>query len=392
MSTPSATVVVGASAAGLSTVEALRRAGHVGRVVLVGEEPHLPYDRPPLSKRHLVDDVPAAVLLRESVAYADLDVELRLGARARAVDLAEHRVDLEPGPSLTYDQLVIATGVRPRLLRQGHELAGVHVLRTLDDAERIRRALHDRPRVAVVGGGFLGAELVSSARTLGLAVTWLFPESAPMTEVLGPEVGGALGAHHVAEGVELRNGVLVDRLDGVDGRVAAAVDREGNSYPADVVLVCIGSLPNTEWLAGSGLELSNGVDCDEHCLAADDVYAAGDVASWLHPDRGARVRVEHRLNASEQALVVAHNLVHGPERVFAPVPYFWSDQYSLRLQAYGFPALADGFTVTEGGLAERRFAGVWTAAGEVVAVGGIGSPRAVRELRSHLIRAQAPVS
>lgn len=388
----STTIVVGASAAGLTAVEGLRRAAHQGRIVLVGEEVHLPNDRPPLSKRHLTADGAAPPQLREVASYDELEVNLELGTRAVSLDLVGCEVGLADGRSLTFDHLVVATGVRPRRLRQGHELTGVHTLRTLDDAALIRSALQGSPRVVVVGGGFLGAELAASACALGLEVTWLFPEVAPMAEVLGAAFGGVMGARHVEAGVDMRTGVLVDRLEGGAGAVTAVVDQEGRSYPADLVLVCIGSVPNSEWLQGSGLGLSDGVDCDEFCQAAPQVYAAGDVASWWHPGRGARVRVEHRLNASEQALVVAHNIVHGPEREFAPIPYFWSDQYDLRLQAYGFPQAGDEFVVTEGGLDEPRFAGVWTAAGEVVAVGGLGLPRAVRELRVRLVPAQATVS
>jgi len=378
-------VVVGAAAAGLTTVEGLRRAGYGGRIVLVGDEPHLPYDRPPLSKQQLTSGRGDSVELRDATALVELEVELELGRRAVGLDTGAREVHLANGRAIAFDQLVIATGVRARKLAQGHDLAGVHTLRTLDDASRIRDALQEEPRVVVVGGGFLGAEVAASARTLGLDVTWLFPEAAPMAEVLGSDVGNLFAARHRDEGVAVASGVMVDRLSGQAGSVVAVEARDGSSYPADLVVVCVGAVPNTEWLDTSGLGLSNGVDCDEYCRAGTGIYAAGDVASWLHPVVGKRVRVEHRTNASEQAHVVAHNIVHGPQRVFAPIPYFWTDQYDTRLQVYGFPGSADEFKVIEGSIAELKFAGSWLSHGEVVAVGGMGLPRAVRELRSQLV-------
>jgi NADPH-dependent 2,4-dienoyl-CoA reductase/sulfur reductase-like enzyme len=378
------TVVVGASAAGLTTVEGLRGAGFDGRIVLIGDEAHLPYDRPPLSKKQLTEAPGAPVHLRDRAGILELDVELELGCRAVTLDRGSREVHLADGRAIAFDDLVIATGVRPRELHQGHDLGGVHTLRTLDDASRIRTALREDPRVVVVGGGFLGAEVASSVRSLGLDVTWLFPEEEPMADVLGPEVGGVFAARHRNEGVVIESGVMVDRLTGSSGEVTAVECKDGSAYLADLVVVCIGSMPNTEWLDSSGLRLTNGVDCDQFCRAGAGIHAAGDVASWIHPATGKRVRVEHRMNASEQAQLVAHNIASGSQRAFAPIPYFWTDQYDARLQVYGFPGLSDSFTVTEGTMAERKFAGVWTSRGDVVAVGGVGLPRAVRDLRSKL--------
>ena len=379
-------VVVGASAAGLTTVEGLRHAGFDGRLILIGDEPHLPYDRPPLSKQHLTSDDGRPVQLRDSAALKELGLDLELGCRAVALDRSSRVVELADGRAISFDTLVIATGVRARRLRDGHDLRGVHTLRTLDDADRIRAALRSGPRVAVVGGGFLGAELAASARGLGLHVTWLFPEAAPMAGVLGSEISAHYTARHRDEGVVIKPGVLVECLISASGAVVGVRGQDGSVYAADLVLVCIGSVPNTEWLDGSGLPATNGVDCDQFCQAAPGIFAAGDVASWPHPFTGTRVRVEHRLNASEQALLVADTIVHGPRRVFAPVPYFWTDQYGSRLQVYGFPGLADTFTATEGGTDDEKFAGIWTTDGQIVAVGGLGLPRAVRELRAKLVR------
>jgi 3-phenylpropionate/trans-cinnamate dioxygenase ferredoxin reductase subunit len=374
-------VVVGASAAGLTAVESLRSEGFSGRILLMGEEDHLPYDRPPLSKQHLTAESPEVVSLSRASTLSELEIELQLGSPASSLEVQARRVVLDDGRHVEFDQLIIATGVRPRELRQGHELGGVHTLRRLEHAAAIRAAFERRPRVVVVGGGFLGAEVAASARTLDLDVTWLFPEEEPMSEVLGQQVGGVFADRHRDAGVTIESGILVERLTGSGGVVTAVECKDGSTYQADLVVVCIGSVPNVAWLDSSGLSLSNGVDCDSYCRAAEGIYAAGDVASWLHPGSGQRVRVEHRMNATEQARVVAHNVVHGAEQAFAPVPYFWTDQYDARLQVFGFPGGADGFNVVEGGLAERKFAGTWTSAGEVVAIGGIGLPRAVRGLR-----------
>lgn len=379
-------VVAGASAAGLTVAEGLRAEGYEGPIVLIGDEPHAPYDRPPLSKQGLTEGTPPNVFLAGRDDLDELGVELLTGRACTGLDVTGRRVFMTEG-SVDFDHLVIATGVRPRRFPAGHELRGVHTLRSLADATALRESLGRARRVVVVGGGFLGAEVATAARTLRLEVTWLFPEPTPMGEVLGPELGSMFEARHRAAGVDVHTQVAVRAIVGENGVVTGVEDETGVTWPADVVVVCIGSIPNVEWLCNSGLGLTDGVDCDAFGGAADRIHAAGDVASWMHPLLGRPVRFEHRMNATEQGRVVAHNIVHGPRRTLDAPPYFWTDQYDARLQVYGFPAGATEFEVTEGAVAEGRFAGCWRLHGRPVAVGGMGLPRAVRELRSLLAAA-----
>lgn len=318
-------VIVGASAAGLAAAESLRREGYGGRLHVVGAETHLPYDRPPLSKRVLSGEWAGdRTLIRDADALASLDANWILGTSAQGLDLEAREVRLADGWALGYDGLVIATGVSPRRLPSGHELTGVHTLRTRDDADRLRAALLEGPRVVVVGAGFLGAEVAAVASQIGLEVSLVYPQSVPMGQ-LGVLVGSALAELHADRGVRLHTGTSVAELVADRGRVAGVRLVDGSRLDADLVLVAIGSVPNTGWLQGSGLGLSDGVECDALCRAAPGVVAAGDVASWFHPGVGRRVRVEHRMNAAEQGHAAARTLLDLPS-AFAPVPYAWSDQ------------------------------------------------------------------
>ncbi|MEU5197441.1 NAD(P)/FAD-dependent oxidoreductase [Streptomyces scabiei] len=368
-------VVVGASAAGLAAAETLRREGYDGTLTLVGDEPHAPYDRPPLSKQLLAARWESDRLALRTPAHLDgLGLDLRLGTAATGLDPDRRRVRLADGDALPYDALVIATGVRPRRLPG----AGAHVLRTLDDALTLRERLTPGTRLVVVGAGFLGAEAAAVARGLGVEVTLLEPAPVPLAHAVGAEVGAVLSRAHLAHGVDLRTGVPVTEVteDGV--RLA-----DGTTVEADEVLVAIGSLPNTEWLAGSGLPVGDGVLCDRYCEAAPHVYAAGDVARWHNPLFGTSMRVEHRTNAAEQGMAVARNLLApGERRPFAPVPYFWSDQYDLKVQAYGVLRGHDDVTVVEGDLASRRFVALYRAGERVTGVLAAGMPpKTVRRWR-----------
>ncbi|WEH14048.1 FAD-dependent oxidoreductase [Streptomyces sp. VNUA24] len=368
-------VVVGASAAGLAAAETLRREGYDGTLTLVGDEPHAPYDRPPLSKQLLAARWESDRLALRTPAHLDgLGLDLRLGTAATGLDLDRRRVRLADGDALPYDALVIATGVRPRRLPG----EGAHVLRTLDDALTLRERLTPGTRLVVVGAGFLGSEAAAVARRLGVEVTLLEPAPVPLAHAVGAEVGAVLSRAHLEHGVDLRTGVPVTEVteDGV--RLA-----DGTTVEADEVLVAIGSLPNTEWLAGSGLPVGDGVLCDRYCEAAPRVYAAGDVARWHHPLFGTSMRVEHRTNAAEQGMAVARNLLAPEERrPFAPVPYFWSDQYDLRIQAYGVLRGHDEVSVVEGDLAGRRFVALYRAGGRVTGVLAAGMPpKTVRRWR-----------
>lgn len=341
-------LIIGASAAGLAAAETLRREGFDGTLTLVGDEPDAPYDRPPLSKQILSGEwSPRRLPLRASADLDALGLDLRLGVAATGLDLAEPAVRLADGSAVPYDGLIVATGVRPRRLPG----QGAHVLRTLNDALALRDRLGPGRRLAVVGAGFLGAEVAAVARGLGCEVTLLEPAPVPLAHTLGEQVGRMLSQVHLDHGVDLRTGVTVTEANG--GRVRLA---DGELVEADEVLVAIGSLPNTEWLEGSGLTVADGLVCDAYSAAAPGVYAAGDVARWHNPLFGTSMRIEHRTNAAEQGMAAARNLLHPEARKpFAPVPYFWSDQYDMKIQAYGHLRGHDGIAVVEGDLNKRRF-------------------------------------
>ena len=368
-------VVVGASAAGLAAAETLRREGYEGTLTLVGDEPLAPYDRPPLSKQILSGRWrPDRLPLRTPTDLAALDLALRLGVAATGLQLTERTVRLADGTALPYDGLILATGVRPRRLPG----EGAHVLRTLDDALTLRDSLGRGRRLVVVGAGFLGAEAAATARRLGAEVTLLEPAPVPLAHAVGAEVGRMLARVHRDEGVDLRCGTAVTEVT-EDGVLLAS----GEVVEADEVLVAIGSVPNTAWLDGSGLAVGDGVVCDAYGEAARNVYAAGDVARWYNPLFEASMRIEHRTNAAEMGMAVARNLL-APEarRPFAPVPYFWSDQYDMKVQAYGFLRGHDEVAVVEGALAERRFVAVYRTAERVSGALAVGMPpKAIRGWR-----------
>jgi 3-phenylpropionate/trans-cinnamate dioxygenase ferredoxin reductase subunit len=378
-------VVVGASAAGLTAAETLRRDGYTGRLTLVGAEDRLPYDRPPLSKQVLAGGwPPEKVELRGAAALEGLDAQWTLGVPAAGLDVAGRRLTLADGRELSFDGLVLATGVRPRRLPAGHELAGVHVLRTLEDALALRTGLLAARRVAVVGAGFLGAEVAAVAREMGLEVTVVDPLPAPMIRQFGPVVGGLLADLHTAHGVRVRCGVGLREILGQDGRVTGVLTDDDERVPADLVLVAIGSAPAVDWLAGSGLGIGNGVECDEFCRAAPGVVAAGDVANWPHPGVGERIRVEHRMNATEQGAAAARALL-GSTEPFAPVPYFWTDQYDVKIQVYGHVPPTAEFAVVEGDPATGRFAALYGHGGHVVAALTWNMAKQARLLRAQVI-------
>jgi NADPH-dependent 2,4-dienoyl-CoA reductase/sulfur reductase-like enzyme len=359
-------VVVGASLAGLRGAEALRRQGHTGRLVLLGDEPHAPYDRPPLSKEVLRGDrEPDAIALAKPQSLSDLAIELRTGTRATALDLAARRVVLEGGEAIGFDGLLVATGARARPLPGAPALPGVFTLRTLDDCLAIRAALAGSPRVVVVGAGFIGAEVAASCRARGLSVTILEALPSPMARVLNPEVGAVCAAIHRDHGVDVRLGTGVAAIEG-GARVERVRLQDGSCVDADVVVVGIGAVPDTDWLAGSGLRLDDGVVCDARCAAAPGVVAAGDVARWLHPVYGEHVRIEHWTNAVEMSEAAAARLLHGDAAPpFAPVPFVWSDQYDVKVQATGRIRPGDDMVVAHGTLAERRFVALFGSHGRL---------------------------
>ena len=378
-----AVTIVGASLAGLNAAEALRREGFDGPVTLIGAESHLPYDRPPLSKQVLAGDwEPERAALTDSEELESDGIEARLGVRATALDLAARELTLHTGETVAFDGLVIATGARCRTIGGTEGLDGVHVLRSLDDCLALRADFEAMPpRVVVVGAGFIGAEVAATARGRGLDVTLVEALPTPLSRVLGDEMGQVCAEVHRDHGVDLRTGVGVDRISG-DGRVQQVTLSDGSTVDADVVVVGIGVIPNTEWLDGSGLQVDDGVVCDATCLAAERVTAAGDVARWPNELFGETMRVEHWDNAAQQGSHAARRLIDGSTPPFTPVPWFWSDQYDRKIQLAGRVRGDDEVRVVTGSVAERRFAAIYGRAGRIVGVLGFNRPRHVMRYRA----------
>ena len=386
-------VVVGASLAGLRAVETLRTDGFDGRITLVGAEAHLPYDRPPLSKKLLAGELePERIHLRKEHEYTDLDLDLRLGVRATALDPATRRVTLDDGGSVTYDALLIATGAAPRHLSGPPDLDGLFVLRTLDDSLRLRAAFDARPRrVVVVGAGFIGAEVAATARGAALDVTIIEALPVPLVRGLGLQMGMACAELHRRHDVDLRLGVGVAAIDGT-----TSVERvrltDGSSVEADVVVVGIGVAPVTGWLETSGLELRDGVVCDATLAAGPPgVYAAGDLVRWPNELFGEEMRLEHWTNAAEQGAAAARNMLAvaagGSPTPYAPVPFFWSDQYDARIQFLGRASDTDDVRVVHGSVEEGRFVALYEAAGRLHGVLGVSLPRLTMPYRKLLAAA-----
>ncbi|MFE7568773.1 NAD(P)/FAD-dependent oxidoreductase [Streptomyces sp. NPDC057539] len=377
--------VVGASAAGMSTAEGLRRAGFEGRITVIGEEVHLPYDRPPLSKQLLSGAwEPERLRLRGEDVLTGLGLDLRLGVRATSLDTTAREVVLADGERIGYDALVVATGAAARRLPGTEGIAGVHVLRTLEDALGLRDDLRGRPRLVIVGAGFVGCEAAAVARELGAEVTMVSDVPMPLSDVLGPELGAMLSEVHRDHGVRLETGVLVEGITAEGGRVTGVRLADGRTLPADAVLVGIGARPSTGWLEGSGLPVGDGVECDPTLYAGSGVWAAGDVACWLHPRTGAPTRIEHRTNAAEQGLAVARNILAGPAAAvpFAPVPYVWSDQYDLKVQIFGRTRDADRMRVVEGAVVDRKLIALYGREGRVCGAVSVNMARAARPYRA----------
>ncbi|MYT33124.1 FAD-dependent oxidoreductase [Streptomyces sp. MspMP-M5] len=402
MTAPERIVVVGASLAGLRAAEALRDEGFTGELTLVGEEPYPPYDRPPLSKAVLSGWLSTDRI--ELPRVRDIDARWLLGTRATGLDPQARRVTLADGRQVAYDRLLIATGTRSRPWpeERGGALRGVHLLRSRDDADRLRAALAAGPgRVLVIGAGFTGGEVASVCRDLGLDVTVTQRSGAPLAGALGGVIGGAAARWYRDAGVDLRLGTTVSALEGdADGRLRRAVLSDGTTVTADVAVVAAGALANTEWLAGSGLAADDrGVACDASCraLAEDgaplpDVFVAGDVARWPHPlYPGRLLRLDHWDNAVAQARTAAHNMTHPPHahRGHRPLPAFWSNQFGTNLKCIGLPAPADQVVVTQGALDQRQFVAAYGHRGRLVAVVAVDSPR-VLDGYAALIEAGAP--
>jgi NADPH-dependent 2,4-dienoyl-CoA reductase/sulfur reductase-like enzyme len=378
--------VVGASLAGLAAVRALRRQSFEGEIVVIGAERHRPYDRPPLSKDFLTGAASEADLALEA-DDEELGVRWRLGTPAARLDPGARAVVLAGGEEIRADGVVIATGARARRLPHSDGLAGVHTLRTLDDAIALRDALRGGGRLVVIGAGFIGAEAASSARALGLEVTVVETLPTPLAGPLGAEMGAVCARLHGDHGVRLLTGVPVTRLAG-SGRVEAVELADGTVLPADVVLAGIGAQPNVEWLAGSGLAADRGVVTDASgATGVPGVVAAGDCATSFSPHAGRHVRAEHWTHALEQPAAAVATLLGGTARAASP-PYFWSDQYGVRIQFAGHREEGDTVRVVEGDPEQRSFLAVYERHGQPVAVLGLNQPKLFTRWRRQL---RAPI-
>ncbi len=383
--------VVGASLAGLRAVETLRRLGFAGRLTLIGAEAHLPYDRPPLSKELLSGEWDRDRVVLRRAPYDELDLELLLGFRATALDVATRTVTLHDGRTVAADGIVLATGAAPRTLPGLPTLDGIVTLRTLDDCMVLRGAMERGARICVIGAGFIGAEVAATARSRGLDVTVLEALDAPMVRGVGTRIGASFAALHRANGVDLRTGVRVEAVEG-DGRVERVRLAGGDVVACDVLLVAVGAAPSTGWLEGSGLTLDDGVVCDETLLAAPGVVAAGDIARWPNPTFGGEsMRIEHWTNAAEQGMHAATRLLaeDGAAPAFATVPFVWSDQFGVKIQSAGRFSAADRMEVVHGSIDEHRFVAIFERHGRVSGVLGCSEPRRVMQYR-RLIGAGTP--
>lgn len=378
-------VVVGASLAGLRTCEALRQQGFTGSITLVGDEPDVPYNRPPLSKKFLAgvwgED---RLVLRRAEDYAPLEIEQRYGVAATGIDRSHKLVHLGDGATLSYDAVVLATGCAARTLPTFPLGPKVHRLRTLADARRLAPLLVDGARVVILGAGFIGLEVAATAVEKGCSVTVLEGQSAPLIRAVGASLGARIADMHRARGVDVRCGVNVAGLVGVDATVSGVQFADGGTLDADVVLVGVGASPNTQWLDESGLTLQDGIVCNEYLQADDDaVFAAGDVVRWpnsVFPEEPT-MRVEHWTNATEQGVAAARNVISflagDVLTPFNTVPFFWSDQFDFRVQLMGRASGDDDIRVIDGDLESDVFAVAYSRNGIIRGVLGVGTPKIV---------------
>lgn len=395
-------VIVGASLAGLRAAEAVRKEGFTGQLTVIGDEPHEPYDRPPLSKQVLAEWVPADRTALPRQHHLLDDVEWRLGVSATGLDMVNKRVQLTDGNAVEFERLLIATGVRARPWSKEEErnLDGVFVLRTRDDAERLHKRLSTKPRrVLVVGGGFMGCEIASVCRELNLSVTVAERSDTPLVSALGAEIGEVAAQIQRDHGVDLRCHTTVLGLEGnSDGQLQRAHLSDGSTLDVDVAVIAMGSIRNTEWLEHSGLAAGQlGVTCDASCrvfdsngVVSNDIFVAGDVSRFPHPLYDYQlITLEHWGHAVEQAEVAAHNMVctGAEQRPYKEVPSFWSMQFGVNVKSVGLPTFADEVVVMQGSTERRRFVAVYGHQGRTVAAVSFDQGRWLPYYETHVAEA-----
>ena len=385
-------VIIGASLAGVRAAETLRSNGFAGAHTIIGAETHMPYDRPPLSKNFLAGDWDAdRIALRKADDFYALNVNWILGQPATSLNTDASSVTLANGTQVSYDGLIIATGGLVRRLPNQPDIAGVHVLRTLDDAAALRDELVEGARVVVIGAGFIGLEAAATATKRGAKVTVLEGLDAPLIRGLGPEMGAAIGAVHERNGVSIRCGVQVASIDG-DTKVSGVTLTNGEIIDADVVIVGIGVAPATQWCSESGLTIDDGIVCDANLNAGPaNVFVAGDVLRWpngMFKDIEPTMRVEHWTNAAEQGAVAAQNLLaalrNEPMQPYSAVPFFWSDQFDARIQFLGRAFATSTVDVVAGSVADGRWCAMFSTNDRLTGVLGVSMPKLVMPSRAML--------
>ncbi|MBV1914259.1 MAG: FAD-dependent oxidoreductase [Pseudomonadales bacterium] len=367
-----AIVIIGAGQAAGQAAASLRQEGSDEEIIILGDEPHIPYSRPLLSKEYLAGHESARLYLRAEKFYTDKNVTMRTNTRAEKIDTAAKTVTIEGGEVIEYSNLLIATGSRARILNiKGSDLGGIFYLRTLDDVDAIKDAMAPGKKVVIVGGGYIGLEVASVAQTNGMDVTVLEAADRILQRVTTPEMSAFYDNLHTSRGVKVLTNTGVSGFEG-EGTVTHVCCGDA-SIEADMVIVGIGIIANTELASEAGIECDNGITVDERCrTSAEHVYAAGDCANHPNPILGRRLRLESVPNAADQARVVAANIM-GKDKTYAAVPWFWSDQYDLKLQMVGFSA--DGDTqVVRGDKSENKFSVLYLKDGALVAVDAVNCP------------------
>ena len=367
-------VVIGAGHAGVQAAASLREEGYDGRVTLVGDEAELPYHKPPLSKAFLKDAAAQPQVLRAEAFYTGSAIDLALGRRVEAIDPAARRISLAGGSTLGYDRLILATGSRPRALPlAGGELAGVFSLRSVADARALREHAAGASDVVVLGGGFIGLEVAATLAAAGRRVSVVEAQDRLLGRAVAPFMSGHVAARLAAAGVTLLTCTTVDHLEGANGRVAAVVTSDGRRIPADMVVVGVGAVPNTELAASAGLAVSNGIGVDASLrTSAPDILAIGDAVTYRHWQTGTDVRLESVQNATDQARL-ASRIVAGQAESYTSVPWFWSDIGDMKLQMVGLPGFGDE-TIVSGETEQNRFSIFHLRQGRLMAIESVNRP------------------